>query len=159
MHRLEFSNVPGVANTDILTLNAQSVSLPSYTFAPIIIPHLNTDIKFAGRPSLGNMNVLFLNAYNLDAIRIIEAWHYKIYQPDTEQAGFAAQYKANAHLVVYLPDFSEFKHYDVLGIWPEDVGTKDYDWAVSDHVTRQVSFSVDKEIGRASCRERVCQYV
>ena len=92
------------------------------------------------------MNVLFLNAYNLDAIRIIEAWHYKIYQPDTEEAGFAAQYKANCHLVIYLPDFSEFKHYDVLGIWPEDVGTKDYDWAVSDHVTRQVSFSVDKII-------------
>lgn len=128
LFRLEFSlpTLP-TGSTEILTINAQQVSIPSYEFQSIIIPHLNMDVKFAGRPSLGNMTVLFLNAYNKDAVNVLELWHNEIYQPDTETFGFAANYKANCDLLIFRPDNSEHKHYKVLGTFPLSIGTRDYD--------------------------------
>ena len=136
----------GGANTvaEVLSFNAQSVTLPSVTIDPIIIPHLNQDVKVAGRPSLGEMTVVYLNAFNLRAVKILEAWHRAIYRPSTEKLGFAAQYKTNGTLFVLCPDLTVFKTYQILGCWPSTIGDKEYDWSASENVTRTVSFQVDK---------------
>jgi hypothetical protein len=129
---------------EILAFNAQSVTLPSVTIDPIVIPHLNQDVKVAGRPSLGEMTVVFLNAFNLRSIKILEAWHRSIYTPSTEKLGFAAQYKTNGTLFVLCPDLTVFKTYQVMGAWPSSIGDKEYDWSASENVTRTVTFQVDK---------------
>jgi hypothetical protein len=143
LFRLEFT-LSGLEIGDILSFNAQSVTLPSITFDPIIIPHMNQDVKVAGRPTLGEMTVVFLTAYNLDTINILERWHRLIYRPSVEEMGFAAEYKADGQLLILKPDLSEFKTYTFKGAWPLTIGDKEYDWSASENVTRTVTFAVDK---------------
>jgi hypothetical protein len=112
---------------EILSFNAQNVTVPSVTMDAIVIPHLNQDVKVAGRPTLGEMSVTLLNSYDLQAVRVIEAWHRLIYRPSTEQLNFASAYKTNGTLFVYKPDFEIFKRYDIKGCWPSSVGDKEYD--------------------------------
>lgn len=140
------SAVTGGANSvaEVLSFNAQSVTLPSVTIDPIIIPHMNQDIKVAGRPSLGEMTVVYLNAFNLRAVSVLETWHRAIYKPSTEQLGYAVQYKTNGTLLVLRPDLSVFKTYQIMGAWPSSIGDKEYDWSASENVTRTVTFQVDK---------------
>ena len=136
----------GGANTvaEVMSLNAQSVTLPSVTIDPIIIPHMNQDVKVAGRPSLGEMTIVYLNAYNLRSVSILEAWHRAIYTPSTEKMGFAAAYKTNGSLLVLYPNLDVFKTYQIMGCWPSSIGDKEYDWSASENVTRTVTFQVDK---------------
>ena len=115
---------------------------------PIIIPHLNMDVKVAGRPTLDVMTVTFLTAYNADAIGILEDWHHRVYRPSTETIGLAENYKADCDLIVLRPgsnnDVEDWKIYKVLGTWPSDIGAREYDWAASENTTRTVTFQVDK---------------
>ena len=138
--------VTGGANTvaEVLSFNAQSVTLPSVTIDPIIIPHMNQDVKVAGRPTLGEMTVVYLNAFNLRAVSVLESWHRAIFTPSNEQLGFASQYKTNGSLLVLCPDLSVFKTYQIMGCWPSSIGDKEYDWSASENVTRTVTFQVDK---------------
>jgi hypothetical protein len=136
----------GGANSvaEVLAFNAQSVTLPSVTIDPIIIPHMNQDVKVAGRPSLGEMTVVYLNAFNLRAVSVLESWHRAIYKPSTETLGFATQYKTNGTLLVLCPNLEVFKTYQIMGCWPSSIGDKEYDWSASENVTRTVTFQVDK---------------
>jgi hypothetical protein len=129
---------------EILSFNAQHVSVPSVAIETITIPHLNQDVKVAGRPTLGEMTVTLLNSYDLQAVRVIEAWHRLIYKPSTEELNFAANYKTNGTLFVFKPNFDIFKTYQIKGCWPSNIGDKEYDWAASESVTRTITFQVDK---------------
>ncbi len=141
-------NGPTVSGAEeVLSLSAQNVTVPTVTMDAIVIPHMNQDVKVAGRPTLGEMSVTILNSYDLQAVRIIEAWHRLIYDPAKEQLGFAASYKTNGTLFVYKPNFEIFKNYSIQGCWPSSVGDKEYDWSTSDSVTRTITFQVDKVIG------------
>lgn len=145
LFRLEFT-MPSLEVGHILTINAQSVTVPSVIIEPIILPHLNQDVKVAGRPSLGEMTVVYLTGYDPDhnALETLEKWHRLIYRPSTEQLGFASTYKANGTLTVLYPDLQEFKYYEIKGAWPSSIGDKEYDWSVSENVIRTVTFQVDK---------------
>jgi hypothetical protein len=94
------------------------------------------------------MTVTFLTAYNRDAIAILEAWQQRIYRPSTESIGLAANYKADCDLIVLRPGpdnaVEDWKIYKCLGIWPSDIGAREYDWSVSENTTRSVTFQVDK---------------
>lgn len=129
---------------EIISFNAQNVTVPSITIDAITIPHLNQDVKVAGRPTLGDMSVTIINSYDLQAVRVIEAWHRLIYKPSTEELNYAANYKTNGTLFVFRPDFSIFKTYDIKGCWPASIGDKEYDWSASESVTRTITFHVDK---------------
>ncbi len=118
--------------------------MPSVNIQEITIPHLNQDVKVAGRPTLGDMTVTLLSSYDLQAIRVIEAWHRLVYRPSTEELNYATFYKTNGSLFVYKPDFELFKRYDIKGCWPASVGDKEYDWSASDAVMRTITFHVDK---------------
>ncbi len=133
-----------VGGSNLLNLNAQSVTVPSAAVDVITIPHLNQDVKVAGRPTLGEMSVTFLSSYNINSVRILEAWHRNIYRPSTEMLNYASQYKTNGSLVVYTPTFGVFKAYKIMGAWPSSIGDKEYDWSASESVTRVVTFQVDK---------------
>lgn len=144
LFRLEFSLPAAIASvSQILTINAQAVSVPAYEIPAIIIPHLNVDAKVAGRPTLGNMTVSFLTGYNTDAVDVLERWHNLIYAPDTEVLGFKRNYLGHCNLVV-LQGSQDWKIYDIQGVWPSVIGNRDYDWSASEHVVRQVVFEVDK---------------
>lgn len=125
-----------------------NVTVPAYVMEPIIIPHLNVDVKVTGRPTLDVMTVTFLTAYNRDAVSILEGWQQRVFRASTESIGLAANYKADCDLIVLKPgpdnSIEDWKIYKCLGIWPSDIGAREYDWSVSENTTRSVTFQVDK---------------
>ena len=144
------SSVTPANASELFSLNAQSVTVPSFSVDAITIPHLNQDVKVAGRPTLGDMSVTIINSYQMESVAIIEAWHHLIYEPAGETLGFAASYKTDGTLFVLFPDLSIFKQYAILGCWPASIGDKEYDWSASESVTRTITFHVDKVIDPSS---------
>lgn len=142
LYRLEFATT--FLNNEILNINASDVSHPSFNFAAVLISHLNMDIKFAGRPTLGPMTVTFFAAYNRDAILEMEKWVKRIFDPDTEEMGFAEDYKADCNMIILKPDFSVHREYLIKGCYPENPGDGAFAWANTANETRSVTFSIDK---------------
>ena len=136
--------------SEVFSLNAQSVTVPSFSVDAITIPHLNQDVKVAGRPTLGDMSVTIINSYQMQSVAIIEAWHHLIYEPGKEVLGFAASYKTDGTLFVLKPNLQIFKQYTIQGCWPASIGDKEYDWSASESVTRTITFHVDKVIDPSS---------
>lgn len=144
LYRLEFATT--FLTDEILNVNASDVTHPTFNFTSVIISHLNQDVKFAGRPVLGPMTVTFISAYNSDAITEIEKWMNKIYDPETEELGFAEDYKADCSLIILKPDLSTHRTYLLKGCYPENPGDGAWAWANTANETRSVMFSVDKII-------------
>ena len=146
LYRIEFSNLPTGVTSEILAINAMSVTLPTYQIEATTLNFLNQDVKIAGRPSLGEMSITFMSGYdeNTNAIKVLEAWSRAIYTPSSEEIGLAENYKAEGTLIILKPAVEEWKTYEFQGVWPTNVGEKSYEWSASDNVTRSVTFSVDK---------------
>lgn len=146
LFRLEFGSVPGYGGNamDILAINARQVTIPSYQITPIIVPHMNHDVKVAGRPTLPDMTVTFQNAYNYDAIEVLENWGQYVYDGESEQMGYAEEYKIDGLLLVYDTKQYVRKTYQLKGCFPLNIGDKDYDWTASDVSMRTATFSLDK---------------
>jgi len=144
LFRLELTVGPIGLDSEILSVNAHQVTLPGVTITPIVVPHMNLDVKFAGRPAQGDMSVTFLTAYNKDAVDQLEQWMTKIYDEDTENIGLVEEYKVDGVLVVLKPGLVTWKEYKINGVFPTSVGDRSYDWAASAHVVRTATFSVDK---------------
>ena len=130
--------------TEVLSINAQSVTVPSFSVDVITIPHLNQDVKVAGRPTLGDMSVTFLTSYQMQVVAILEGWFRTIYLASEEKLGFAFEYKTNGTFHILYPNLETFKEYNIYGCWPSSIGDKEYDWSASESVTRTVTFHVDK---------------
>lgn len=144
LYRLEFAAT--FLDNETLNINASDVSHPSINFTSDIISYLNQDVKFAGRPTLGPMTVVFLSAYNRDAVVEVEKWMTLMYDQETEEMGFAEDYKADCALIILKPNLAVHRSYIMKGCYPENPGDGAFAWANTGHEIRSVTFSIDKAL-------------
>lgn len=146
LYRLELSltSIGLATGLDVLSINASTVSIPSPVAGEVIVSQLNQDVKFSGRATLADMTVTFFTAYNQDAVEILEQWGRKVFDPETEVMGYSEEYKVDGDFIVLYPNLTPFKLYKLKGVFPKDIGTKEYGWANTANVTRAVTFSIDK---------------
>lgn len=101
-----------------IMLNAVSLPFPEISNSPLEISHGNSKVKVAGQAEFSEGEFVVRDAIEADTEGQLWAWRAKVYDPETDKIGFAADYKRNGTAYQYAPDGSIVRTWKLIGCWP-----------------------------------------
>ena len=131
---------------EVIQLSIKSSSVPHFTTEPISINRGNTTMHFAGKSSFGDGKLVvndYIGAGTKDALL---AWQRLVFNPSTEKTGLASDYKMNATLVEYTPEYQVVRTWKIYGCWITGLSEADYDYDTADAKTIDCNIKYDKAI-------------
>lgn len=102
---------------EAIRLSNVSCPIPHYTQSALEVRRGNTSFKFAGIPSYSNGTVTFYNYIGIDTLNVLMAWQALSFNPETEKVGLAGDYKKDAYLIEYTPDYQKVRQWILRGCW------------------------------------------
>lgn len=111
-----------------LRLSVSDTFVPSYSQDVIKIRRGNNEMKFAGVPTYGNGTINFNDYIGAEVYDILAAWQAMSYNPKTEKVGLVEDYKKNATLIEYSPDYQPIRYYKISGLWISSLSKGGFDY-------------------------------
>lgn len=106
---------------EILRLSVVNTSVPTFSQEPINVSYGNTTIKFAGKPQYKNGQLTINDYIGADTKSILMAWQNKSFNVKTQKVGMAKDYKKDAYLMEYTPDYQLVRTWTLYGCWIGDL--------------------------------------
>ena len=144
---LEFF-LPAQRDAEMISLAVETCSLPTESHNRIELNYGNVKRYVAGKASYDNMAVTCKDFVNAGTMQSLIAWSQKVYNPVTDQVGFASGYKTLGTLVLAGPDGTSERFLDLVGVFIDSIKTADLSVADNNINFITVNFSVDKVIPR-----------
>ena len=111
---------------EILRLSVVSAPIPHYTQNPIEVRRGNSVMKYAGVPTFSNGSIVVNDYIGLDTKSVLMACQNLSYNVLTEKVGLASDYKKDAFLIEYTPDYQEVRRWKLHGCWVSGLSESDY---------------------------------
>lgn len=102
---------------EVLRISMSSAFVPHFTQEVLSLNRGNDTIKFAGKISFASGTININEYIGADSVAILEAWQNLSGNTKTEKVGHASDYKKEAYLIEYTPDYQQVKRYKLLGCW------------------------------------------
>ena len=131
---------------DVLRLSVKSSSVPHFTTEPITINRGNSQMHFAGKSKFGEGKLVVNDYIGAGTKDVLLAWQRKVYNVETEKTGLASDYKLDAYLLEYTPEYQLVITWKLYGCWITGLSEGDYDHESSGLKTIDVSIIYDKAI-------------
>lgn len=127
-----------------LALAVTSFPAPTQGNSAISLSYQNANVKVAGTRDLSDFSLTVKDLITADVEQIVNEWHKSVYDPETGEIGWAADYKKSASLYEYSPDGSYVRTWKLVGVWPSNVdyGSFSYDSGGAREIT--ITLSVDQ---------------
>lgn len=103
--------------SEVLRISVNSAFVPHFTTNPIELKRGNNTMKFAGVPSYGSGEIQLDDFIGAGTKDMLLAWQRKVYNSKTEKVGLASDYKRDASLVEYTPDYQVVRTWKIIGCW------------------------------------------
>lgn len=140
-----------VNNSEYATANANSVIQVacSKTFVPhfkqdvIQIKRGNNTIKYAGVASFDSGSISVRDYIGSGAKDLLMAWQRQSYDVDTEKVGLATDYKKDAYLLEYTPDYQLVRSWQLHGCWISALSEGEYSHDSNDAKSIDVTIEYD----------------
>ena len=100
---------------EYIRLSVASTTVPHYSQQPIEVRRGNTAVKYAGVLSWESGTLQCYDFIGAETLDILMAWQAQSGNPLYQTVGQQAEYKKNATLIEYTPDYSE-----VVRVWQLD---------------------------------------
>lgn len=142
---LYITNLPGNDN-DLLSLSLASFPLPKTNSGIVEVRWLNESRKFAGNPVYEDLSVVFKDYVDQQTAAVLAGWRALVHDPVTGKIGLKAQYAKAARAVLYAPDGSTEREYEIQGLWPSSFDPGEADMQGEDGVQITVVFTYDKMV-------------
>ena len=127
---------------EYIRLSVSSASVPHYSQSVIEVRRGNTAVKYAGPMSwdAGQLNCYdFIGAETLD---VLMAWPAQSGNPLYQTVGQQAEYKKNATLMEYTPDYSEVvRVWQLDGCWISNISEQEFSQEGGNN-TRQIQCTI-----------------
>ena len=117
--------IPGAEQA--LTLSVTKAFIPHFTQDPIAVQVGNTTINFAGVPKFGSGTVTVNDWIGTNSKEILMAWQALSGNLTTQKVGLASDYKKEATLIEYTPDWQRVRSWNLHGCWVSGLSEDDYD--------------------------------
>lgn len=116
------------ANPDeIIRVSVNKASVPTYSQDPIEVNRGNTSIKYAGKIKFSdNIPIQLYDFIGAEVKDILVAWQSLSGNPYTEKVGHASDYKKEAFLTEYTPDYQIVRRWHLYGCWLSSLSFGDY---------------------------------
>lgn len=107
--------IPNAQET--LRLSVNSAFIPHFTQDVIPVRRGNTVIKAAGIPTFGEGEIVVNDYIGAQSADILLAWQNLSYNVKTEKVGLLSDYKKEAYLTEYTPDWQVVRRWRIHGCW------------------------------------------
>lgn len=127
-----------------VTLCVESCPLPTISNDPIELGYGNSKVKVAGQASFDDIEIVVKDAIGYDTEMKLWNWRKKVYDPETDKIGWAADYKKQGIIYQYSPDGSIERNWKIIGCWPTNINPGEMNYDGSDKKTISMTLSIDK---------------
>lgn len=117
------------ANTnadDIIKVSLSKAFVPHFKQSPITIKRGNNSVKFAGAPEFESGSIALDDFIGAGTKDVLMAWQNKAYNVRTEKVGLASDYKKDAWLLEYTPDYQLVRTWKLMGCWISGLSEDEY---------------------------------
>ena len=129
---------------DVLALSLKSFTGPTISNDVKQVRYMNEARKFAGVPQFGDMDVMYHDYVDATVVPLLLNWRAQVYDPTTGSIGFKKNYAKRADVVMFAPDKTLQRTYNILGIWPASFSHAPFDQDSDDLVMISMRLCVDK---------------
>jgi len=135
--------IPGRLGQDFNFL-AQTSNVPAMTVEQIIVPYFGRQIKIAGNRTYAEWSTTVMVEEDFSVRDQLERWSMAINQGDTNiRDEFNEEYKEDAQVLLYSKNGSVIRRYNLVGLWPQEVGTIELSWESTEIGTYEVTWAFD----------------
>lgn len=129
---------------DVIRISVSKAFVPHFTQSVIEVKRGNNTMKFAGVPTFGN-GTLELNDYiGAGTKEVLMAWQKQSYDIDTEKVGLASDYKKDAYLLEYTPDYQLVRTWKLYGCWISGLSEGEFSHDSAEKHTITATIEYDK---------------
>ena len=129
---------------DVIQLSVKSSSVPHFTTEKLTINRGNSQMHFAGKSTFGDGKLSVHDYIGAGTKDILLAWQRMVYNPDTEKTGIASDYKMDAYLLEYTPEYQLVRTWIMYGCWISGISESDYDHDSSENKLIDATIIYDK---------------
>ncbi len=129
---------------DVFKLSVKESSVPHFTQSVIEVKRGNNTMKFAGAPSFDNGQVVLDDFIGAGTKEVLLAWQRKSYDVQTEKVGLASDYKKDAYLLEYTPDYQLVRTWKLVGCWISGLSEDSYSHDNNDKRAITATITYDK---------------
>lgn len=112
---------------EVLRISNVSAPIPHFNQGTIEVKKGNSTIKFAGVPTFSAGTVKFNDYIGADTKAMLMAWQNLSYNVRTQKVGLASDYKKEAWLIEYSPDYQQVRKWILHGCWVSSLSEDGYD--------------------------------
>ena len=133
-----------IANgSEVLRLSVESATIPSFSLGEIAIRMGNSVMYAAGSPEFSAGTIVCKDYIGAESKEVLYAWLGCAYDPETDKIGTLSDYKKDAYLIEYTPDYQKVRQYVLKGCWVTSVTESDRnkeDTAEASKVTASIRY-------------------
>ena len=134
-----------IANAgEVLRLSVSSAFVPHFSQQPIEVRRGNSTVKFAGTPSFEGGSLRVIDYIGADSKSVLMAWQALSYNTTTEKIGLVSDYKKDAWLIEYTPDYQEVRRWRLHGCWVSNITEDEYSADSNEKHTLNVTIQYDR---------------
>ena len=101
-------------------------------------------MHFAGKAEFGDGKLTLNDYIGAGTKDILLAWQKQAYDVKTEKTGLASDYKIDAYLLEYTPEYQLVRTWVIKGCWISGISDADYDHDTADNKTLDATIVYDK---------------
>lgn len=128
----------------ILRFSVTQTSVPHFQQNVIEIKRGNASMKFAGAITFGEGQLVINDYIGADSKAIIMAWQNLSGNVRTEKVGLASDYKKDAYLVEYTPEFQTVRRWVLKGCWISGISEDPYNSEQAEKRTITATIQYDR---------------
>ncbi len=129
---------------DVLKLSVSKASIPHFEQSPITVKRGNNTMKFAGAPEFSAGEITLNDYIGAGTKDVLMAWQSKSYDVRTEKVGLASDYKRDAYLLEYTPDYQLVRTWKLMGCWISNLSEDAYSHDSADKHQINATIQYDK---------------
>lgn len=129
---------------DVIKISVNKATVPHFTQSAIQVKRGNNTMKFAGAPEFGSGSIDLNDYIGAGTKDVLLAWQNKSYDVRTEKVGLASDYKKDAYLLEYTPDYQLVRTWKLMGCWISGLSEGEYSHDSADKHTITATIEYDK---------------
>lgn len=131
---------------EVLRISVLSSSVPHFSLSKIEIKRGNNTMKVAGVPTFESGTLVCNDYIGARTKDILEAWKALAYDVRTQLVQSMKNYKMEAYLTEYTPDYQVVRRWHMYGCWCSDVTEGEFNNETNDKRTVSASIEYDYAI-------------
>lgn len=131
---------------EVLRISVLSSSVPRFSLSKIEVKRGNNTMKVAGVPSFDSGTLVCNDYIGARTKDILEAWKALAYDVRTQLVQKMSNYKMEAYLTEYTPDYQPIRRWHMYGCWCSAVDEPEFNNESNDKKTVTASIEYDYAI-------------